>query len=79
MAQSLQELVTAIVGNPIVMQVLPLDVGKLMEEILQLRGVDNIVRFQIQPAVPQEQLTGDEFRTTSPGPAQAGPQIPTAV
>lgn len=58
MAQSLQELVGAVLSNPIVMQVLPLDVGKLMEEILQLRGVDDIDRFRIQPTTPQNGIAG---------------------
>jgi hypothetical protein len=55
-AQSLQDLVTAIISNPVVMQVLPLDIGKLMEEILQLRGVDDLERFRIQPATPQNAI-----------------------
>ena len=52
LAQSLQELVGAILSNPIVMQVLPLDVAKIMEEILILRGVDNIERFRLPDGSP---------------------------
>lgn len=66
-AQSLQELVTAMFSNPLVMQVLPIDIGKLMEEILQLRGVDNIERFRTQPQLPNGQPTG-----TIPGIGQNG-------
>lgn len=47
-AQSLQELVSAMMSNPMVMQILPLDTGKIIEEILALRGVDNIERFKIE-------------------------------
>lgn len=78
-AQSLQELVSAVLSNPIVMQVLPIDVGKVMEEILTLRGVENIERFRIQPAIPQNAFTGEQpqlpGQPTSQGPS--GPSAPT--
>ncbi len=55
-AQSLQELVSAMLSTPEVMQILPLDVGKIMEEILVLRGIDNIERFRYaQPTGPLQQ------------------------
>lgn len=67
-AQSLQELVGAVLSNPIVMQVLPIDIGKLMEEILQLRGVDNIERFRTQPQIPQNGIAN-----ALQGPNELGP------
>lgn len=81
-AQSLQELVSAVLSNPIVMQVLPIDVGKVMEEILVLRGVENIERFRIQPAIPQNAFTGQDPTTQAqapgtPGAPAATPGLPT--
>lgn len=79
-AQSLQELVGAILSNPLVMQSLPLDVGRLMEKILQLRGIDNIEQFRIQPMLPQGQVMQDGITGTiqggTQGNAQAGPGVP---
>ena len=69
-AQSLQELVSAVLSNPVVMQVLPIDVGKLMEEILHLRGVENVERFKQQPQ-PQP-----NDPTQLQPPQQFGPQGP---
>jgi len=59
-AQSLQELVSALTSNPVVMQLLPLDVGKLIEEIMTLRGITDLERFRIQqqPINEQQQLLG---------------------
>lgn len=74
-AQSLQELVSAMMSNPAVMQIMPIDVSKLLEEILQLRGVDNIERFRLPP---QPQITNDGTTGTLPGNdvggATGGPQ-----
>lgn len=59
-AQSLQELLQAMFTNPLVMQAMPLDIKALMEEMLRLRGVENIERFKLngpagtplQPTIP---------------------------
>jgi hypothetical protein len=51
-AQSLQELVTAMMSNPEVGMMLGVDPGKIIKEILQLRGISNVERFNYdaQPA-----------------------------
>lgn len=80
-AQSLQELVSALTSNPVVMQLLPLDVGKLIEEIMTLRGITDLERFRIQqqpineqqllgPPVPGQELNGP------PQLAQGGAGLP---
>jgi len=48
-AQSLQELVSAMMGTPEVMAMLNVDLGALIKEILRLRGIENVDRFQSQP------------------------------
>lgn len=48
-AQSLQELVAALMSNPEVMAVLPMDIGKMIEEIFTLRGINNVERFRLSP------------------------------
>lgn len=80
-AQSLQELVSAILSNPLVMQSLPLDVGKLMEKILQLRGIDNIEQFRLQPMLPQQQMMNEQIMQSGlaggpPGAPQGAGGIP---
>jgi len=77
-AQSLQELVSAITSNPIVMQTLPLNVGALIEEILTLRGITDLDRFKYAnptigggPVIPGSDLGGPQA-----GPA-AVPGLPT--
>ncbi len=69
-AQSLQELVSAMMSNPMVMQMLPLNVGKLLEEILLLRGVDNIERFREEP---QPQMLNDPTTGALQQPQLGGP------
>lgn len=78
MAQSLQELVTAMFSNPAVMQVLPLDIGKMIEEIMTLRGVENIERFR-QPQIPNGIPGPDLLNSNSAGDprlAQGGAGVP---
>ena len=74
-AQSLQELVVAVMGNPMVMQVVPLDLKAMIEEIQSLRGVKNLSRFFIQTQEQQMELQNGLNRIqppTAPGlPAQA--------
>ena len=74
-AQSLQELVVAVMSNPMVMQVVPLDLKAIIEEIQSLRGVKNLSRFFIQTPEQQTELQNGLNRIqppTAPGlPAQA--------
>lgn len=76
-AQSLQELAMTMMSNPEVMQILPLDLGKLLEEIFTLRGINNVSRFKLapQPVQPPGRLiqAGTE---TSPAGTQPVPQLP---
>lgn len=48
-AQSLQELVSAMMGTPEVAALLNIDVAELIKETLRLRGIENIDRFERQP------------------------------
>lgn len=48
-AQSLQELVTAMMSNPEVGMMLGVDPTKIIKEILQLRGISNVDRFNYDP------------------------------
>lgn len=48
-AQSLQELVTAMMSNPEVGMMLGVDPAKIIKEILQLRGISNVERFNYDP------------------------------
>ena len=80
-AQSLQELVQAMFSNPLVMQILPMDIGKLLEEVLILRGVENIDRFKLQsqpnagPGIPLQQPNIDPA-TGMPAVDPTVPSIP---
>lgn len=51
-AQSLQELVSAMMATPEVMAILNVDLEALITEILRLRGIENVDRFQRQPQLP---------------------------
>lgn len=46
-AQSLQELLIAIISNPVSAQLLDLDARKLLQETMFLRGVTNLKRFSL--------------------------------
>jgi len=65
LAQSLQELVTALMGNPEIVPLLGYDITKLIDEIMFLKGVRNVPRLK-RP-------------TTPPNPAAAGVPNPTAT
>jgi hypothetical protein len=82
-AQSLQELLVAIIGNPQAAVILGLNPRAMMEEIQYLRGAGNVSRFSLQRQVasgqappvpmPPQGLPGPQL-----GPA-GGPQMPAAV
>jgi hypothetical protein len=71
-AQSLQELVVAVMSNPMVMQVIPLDLKAMIEEIQSLRGVRNLSRFFIQTPEQQMELQNGLNRIQPP----AAPELP---
>lgn len=54
-AQSLQELVVALISNPEVAMQMNLDIPAMIEEIQSLRGVKNLERFKLAPQ-PQTTL-----------------------
>lgn len=73
MAQSLQELVSAMMATPEVASLLNIDVGELIKETLRLRGIENIDRFERQPQ-PQIQDGQNPMGPNQiiPGPAGVG-------
>lgn len=78
-AQSLQELVVALIGNPEVAMSMNLDINKMIETIQELRGVTNLKQFQreqpIEPPIGQV-IPGQVPGTAElPGPP---PQLPAA-
>jgi len=70
-AQSLQDLVVAMLGNPEVLQMLQLDVGAMIKEVQSLRGQRNLSRFKIQPP-PYANPIPVESSGTPGAPAAAG-------
>lgn len=69
-AQSLQELLTAIISNPIAAQVLDLDPRAVFKEIQYLRGVTNVDRFVLSANVKAGQPP------LPPIPPPSAPAIP---
>jgi hypothetical protein len=77
-AQSLQDLVIAMMGNPEVLAMLQLDVGAMIKEVQSLRGQRNLSRFKIQP--PPYAAPNPAQPPGTPGvtdPALGVPQNPT--
>lgn len=74
-AQSLQDLLIAVISNPMVMQVMPLDLKEVMKEIQALRGVKDLSRFFVQTPEQQIQLQNG-LNQINPRPAQQ-PTDPT--
>lgn len=79
-AQSLQDLVVAMLGNPEVLQMLQLDVGAMIKEVQSLRGQRNLSRFKIQPPpyaspIPPES-TGTPGSTTPALGVPPNPALP---
>jgi hypothetical protein len=68
-AQSLQELLLGVISNPMVMQVMPLDLKEMMKEIQSLRGVKDLSRFFLQTPEQQQQLQNG-LNQINAGPAQ---------
>ena len=67
-AQSMQELLVAIINNPVAAQQLDLDPRAMLSEIQSLRGVGNVSRFSLskqvasgaQPPLPPSVVPGPE-------------------
>lgn len=55
MAQSMQELLVAVINNPMAAQVLDIDPRSLMNEIQYLRGTGNVSRFSMQKQIASGQ------------------------
>ena len=55
MAQSMQELLVAVINNPMAAQILDIDPRSLMNEIQYLRGTGNVSRFSMQKQVASGQ------------------------
>lgn len=75
-AQTLQELLTALMSNPAIIQVFGYDPRLLMKEVLELRGIKNPERFQI-PMQQQGMIGNDPTGSVIPiqpnvGGAEAG-------
>lgn len=64
-AQSLQELAGIMLSNPEAANLFQLDVKKLLQEVMDLRGVGSLVRFQPTPTIPNA------------NPAMLPPGLPT--
>ena len=83
LAQSLQELVVALIGNPEMLQATGLDVVKMIERIQELRGVKNLSQFKRdeQPIGPNGGLPGQVqlggVTQPQPGGGSVPPQLPT--
>jgi len=83
-AQSLQELLIAVINNPQSAQMLDLDPRSMMAEIQYLRGAGNVSRFSLQkqvasgqaPPLPQMMPPAGP---QGPPPGAGGPQMPAAA
>lgn len=75
LAQSLQEILTAILANPLVAQVYGLDPRALMNEIYTLRGVTNISMFQLPAPTGAQNVVpiGGAPQGAPVGPASGAP------
>lgn len=84
LAQSLQELVVALIGNPEMLQATGLDVVKMIERIQELRGVKNLSQFKRdeQPIGPNGGLPGQVqlggVTQPQPGGGSVSPQLPAS-
>lgn len=84
LAQSLQELVVALIGNPEMLQATGLDVVKMIERIQELRGVKNLSQFKRdeQPIGPNGGLPGQVqlggITQPQPGGGSVPPQFPAS-
>jgi hypothetical protein len=63
MAQSLQELLVAVISNPVAAQTLNLSPQKLLAEIQWLRGAGNVSRFNLTPEEQQQMLYAQQTTT----------------
>ena len=77
-AQSLQELLVAVIGNPEAAQMLDIDPRSMLNEVQFLRGAGNVSRFSLQKQVasgqapPLPQVLPGGAGATQPQPAQGG-------
>jgi hypothetical protein len=84
-AQSLQELLIAVINNPVAAQQLDIDPRAMLEEIQYLRGVGNVGRFSLSqrvasgqaPPLPPAVLPGPPGGQPQPQP-QTGPPAAAA-
>ena len=77
-AQSLQDLVVAMMSNPEVMAMLQMDVGAMIKEVQALR-TENLSRFKIQPppyATLQIGLTANPSAPAPTGGILQQPALP---
>lgn len=86
MAQSLQELLQTILGNPVTMQVMMqqgFNISKCFDEIQFLRGINNVSRFFTPgtPSVPGQAPAPGVVPIPQPGqnPTQGAPAGPGAI
>ena len=85
-AQSLQELLVAVINNPVAAQQLDIDPRAMLEEIQYLRGVGNVGRFSLSqrvasgqaPPLPPAVLPGPQGGGQPQPQPQAGPPAAAA-
>ena len=80
LAQSLQELVVALISNPEVAMQMQLDIPAMIREIQTLRGIHNLSRFELKPTQTNGQpipLPGAPAPIGAPQPAVGQPALPT--
>ena len=71
-AQSLQELLVAVIGNPEAAQMLDIDPRSMLNEVQFLRGAGNVSRFSLQKQVASGQAP--PLPQVMPQPGAGGPQ-----
>lgn len=69
LAQSLQELLSIVLTNPMAAAQFNLDPAKMITEIYELRGISGLPRFSFDPATRQGLIAA----TTQPAPGPGGP------
>lgn len=74
LAQTLQELVGALVANPMALQLTNYDLTKLIDEIQHLRGVRNVARYKNPAPLAALPLPPEQAALVGAPTAGAGPQ-----
>ncbi len=75
LAQSLQELVVALMSNPQIMPLLGYDITKLVDEIQRLRGIRNVSRFKVTPGPTGIPNPGAAAALAASQPGGAAPPV----